>query len=202
MKLRNLVFWRQSGAANSPQPASQQPEPSGHPRSNVFALNARDLPADSSGIDPVTTDTSALMLPNARPRGLMNSPEIAEFFAANYFGLGRHNGAHYCTQAAQELGMEGIVARFQNAIAMRAANLEAEVGRLRNIEIQVAGVCATTSAQLQRAREHVERDIAVLREQSTLASARKGWVLEALNRYQMGFAKGLQEIVNGELLFH
>jgi hypothetical protein len=34
----------------------------------------------------------------------------------------------------------------------------------------------------------------------TLAEGGKGWVLEALNRYQMGFQKGMREAVEFELM--
>jgi hypothetical protein len=40
----------------------------------------------------------------------------------------------------------------------------------------------------------------VLREQIALADSGKGWVLEALNRYQIGFGKGVREAIDFELL--
>ncbi len=39
-----------------------------------------------------------------------------------------------------------------------------------------------------------------LREQFESAGQGKGWVLEALNRYQIGFGKGLREAIEFELL--
>jgi hypothetical protein len=58
----------------------------------------------------------------------------------------------------------------------------------------------STSGQLKLACEHTEREIAVLQHQIEKASEGKGWVLEALNRYQIGFHKGMREAVEFELL--
>ena len=41
-----------------------------------------------------------------------------------------------------------------------------------------------------------------LRDQQALAAGGQGWVLEALNRYQIGFGKGLREALEFQLLGH
>ena len=53
---------------------------------------------------------------------------------------------------------------------------------------------------LRLACEQAQREIAVLKEQHALAEQRKGWVLDALNRYQLGFDRGVREALDFELL--
>jgi len=92
------------------------------------------------------------------------------------------------------------VSRFQNALAELAEQKQAKADRLRNTQLQTEGLCNTTTAQLALACTRLERDMAVLREQIQRAADGKGWVLEALNRYQIGFGKGLREAVDFELI--
>jgi hypothetical protein len=139
--------------------------------------------------------------PNAPPAaGLMDAPELKAFFADNFFGLGRHNGSTYRNQEALAQGKQSMVSRFQNTAASLVEQRQAKIDRLSNMQLQTKGVCSTTTAQLNLARTRMERDMAVLREQITQAENGKGWVLEALNRYQIGFGKGLREAIDFELL--
>jgi hypothetical protein len=48
--------------------------------------------------------------------------------------------------------------------------------------------------------KNVERQIEILTEQIESANVQKGWILEALNRYQLGFMKGLNDVIEFELL--
>jgi len=130
----------------------------------------------------------------------MDTPELKDFFADNYFGLGRHNGSNYRTQEALMQGKQSLVSRFQNTLAQLVEQRQAKVDRLRNTQLQTEGLCATTTAQLDMACKRIERDMAVLRDQIEQAADGKGWILEALNRYQIGFGKGLREAVDFELL--
>ncbi len=136
----------------------------------------------------------------ARPQGLMDAPELKDFFAGNHFGLGRHNGAHFQTQEALALGRETLVAKFQNVLEIMVAHRLGKVDALRNMALQTAGVCATVTAQLNLACLRLERDMATLRVQSEQAAEHKGWALSALNEYQIGFGKGLREAVDFALL--
>ena len=132
--------------------------------------------------------------------GLMDTPELKAFFADNFFGLGRQNGCTYRTHEALVQGKQSMVSRFQNTVATLVEQRQSRVDRLSNMQLQTEGVCGTTTAQLVLARTRLERDMAVLRDQITLSECGKGWVLEALNRYQIGFGKGLREAIDFELL--
>jgi hypothetical protein len=132
--------------------------------------------------------------------GPMAAPELTQFFANNFFGLGRHNGSNYKTQEALDQGKALVVSKFQKAVSVVIDQIQAKADRLRNMELQTDGVCTTTTAQLVRACERYERDIGVLQTQIELASKHQGWVLSSLNEYQIGFGKGLREAVDAELL--
>jgi hypothetical protein len=167
------------------------------PLANVVQLptgSPFDSPAGLCG-----QSTPPVSMPN-QPRGLLEAPELQNFLADNHFGLGRHNGAQYKTQAALELGRQTLVAKFQNTIELLVAQRQAKVDALRNMALQTQGVCATVTSQLTLACQRLERDIETLHTQSELAAAGKGWVLRALNEYQIGFGKGLREAIDMELL--
>lgn len=135
-----------------------------------------------------------------RPRGLLDTPALQEFFAENHLGLGRHNGAQYKTAAAFELGRRNLISRFQNTLDLLISQKQAKIDLLQDMALQTKGVCQTVTSQLTLACQRIERDISVLLEQSELASDGKGWILRALNEYEIGFGKGLREAVDMELL--
>jgi hypothetical protein len=132
--------------------------------------------------------------------GLMAASELQAFFSINFFGLGRHNGSNYKTQDAQTLGKAALVAQFQNVVAGVISQKQAKVDGLRNMELQIDGVCSTATGQLRLACTRLERDMATLQTQMDLAIQSKGWVLAALNEYQIGFGKGLREAIDAEVL--
>lgn len=164
-----------------------------------------------------TTQTNVITLPTPEPqvnfapevqqsskpsqaKGLIGSELVKAFFDQNHFGLGRHNGTNYRTIDAMEFGRDGRIAEFRNAIRGTAEQTQAKIDRLTSTQIEAEGVCKATSARLSLAIIQLERDLKVLNEQSDLASEGKGWVLEALNRYQAGFVKGVREAVEAELI--
>lgn len=164
---------------------------------NVIHLPPRtslDMPA---GLDSPLSNSPAA---TPQPRGLLDAPELKAFFADNHFGLGRHNGANYTTQEALALGKQARVSKFQNAVAGIAQQKQARADRLCNTKLQTEGICCTTTEQLKLACTLLERDIAVLHDQINQAAEGKGWVLNALNEYQIGFAKGMREAIAFELL--
>ena len=172
-------------------------ENSGDLLSNVVQLPAGsplDVPAGLS--TPASTESSEV----AQPHGLFDAPELQSFFAENHFGLGRHNGALYKSHDALELGCQSLAARFQNTLELLVAQKQAKVDELRHMALQTQGMCATITGQLDFACQRLERDMATLQAQAELAGKGKGWVLRALNEYQIGFRKGLRESVDMALL--
>ena len=205
MNLRKILFWNTSPATDADDSVTT-PDlptvPAADALSNVIQLSARSPLDQPAGLE-VAEKKNLSAEPSAnpfQPTGLMDTPELKAFFTENFFGLGRHNGSLFRTQEALEQGKQGMVSRFQNCVAALVEQRQAKIDRLRNMHLQTEGVCATTTAQLELARTRLERDMAVLRDQIDQAENGKGWVLEALNRYQIGFGKGLREAIDFELL--
>lgn len=194
--LRKFSFWKSQSSETSVGRNAQIEHGSADALDNVVQMpvgSPLDAPA---GLAQLIAPPTAVQL----PQGLMDSPELKAFFADNHVGLGRHNGAHYQTQEALALGRETLVSRFQNALEVMVAQRQAKVDALRNMALQTAGVCTTVTSQLNLASQRLERDMATLQAQSEQAAQHKGWVLSALNEYQIGFGKGLREAVDFELL--
>lgn len=163
------------------------------PQSNVIPLPAPEV--------QTSAPPDAQSAPKQHSiRGQIGSELVKAFFDQNHFGLGRHNGANYRTLDAMEFGRSGRIAEFKNAIRGTVEQTQAKIDRLTSTQIEAEGVCKSTSARLALAVTQLERDLKVLNEQSDLAAEGKGWVLEALNRYQAGFVKGMREAVEAELI--
>ena len=176
---------------------NQHTESSIDPISNVIRLapgTPLEVPAGLSSQPPAVAPKVI------QPRGLMAAPELQAFFADTHFGLGKHNGAQYKNQDALELGCRNLVSKFQNTLELLIAQKQARVDGLHNMALQTQGVCSTMTEQLNLACQRLERDMATLHGQSTLSADGKGWVLSALNEYQIGFRKGLREAIDMELM--
>jgi hypothetical protein len=65
---------------------------------------------------------------------------------------------------------------------------------------EVGALSPSMAAQLGLAIEQTRRELNVLTEQLAFAEQRRGWVLDALNRYRLGFDRGVREALDYELL--
>ena len=210
MNLQKMIFWNasHSDAPETDPSASSSDEIKPLPSQVLAAAgsNVISLPSASSLDTPAglnfdfTNSGAPAKVPPTPVRGLMDAPELKAFFDCNHFGLGRHNGANYRTQEALVLGKEGLVSTFQNMVALLVEKRQARLARLTDQIIQTKAFCNTTTGRLEHAKENLNREILMLRDQSDKAGEGKGWVLESLNLYQIGFGKGLNEAIEYELL--
>lgn len=203
MNIRNFKFWNAAPVTQN-VPDTQATADGPDAPSNVVQLSLGS-PVDAPvGLASETTESAQPGTQSAQKAsisaGLMAASELKGFFASNFFGLGRHNGAHYKTQDAQTQGKAMLVSQFQNAVAVVISQKQAKVDGLRNMELQTVGVCNTATGQLRLACTRLERDMATLQTQIDLAAQGKGWVLAALNEYQIGCVKGLREAIDAEVL--
>jgi hypothetical protein len=211
MNLRKVMFWKQSAATAPAMPTNAlAPLPAGDSAADSADLggwhSAKVIPMPRPEGAAVLGDMPALEeFEKAAPapqrfRGLMNAPELESFFKTNQFGFGRHHGSHYRTQEALDRGLLAVVTGFQNIVADLAERRQARMAKLQQKRQEVATLSATMAETLRLACDQVEREIKVLTEQHALAEQRKGWVLDALNRYQLGFDRGVREALDFELL--
>ena len=131
---------------------------------------------------------------------VLDSPELKVFFQQNHFGIGRHHGSVSRTQHSLELGKRNIVSSFQNVLHELFERSRVRHQRLHLKSLETVGLCDVTSSMLDFAKETVQRDMDLLSEQISLAENGRGWVLEALNSYQIGFGKGVREAIDFELI--
>jgi hypothetical protein len=202
MQLSNLKFWQrdleQNSASVIPPVVSEEV-----PNQNVAETRLEtplDNPTGISGVLP-TSDTMYINI-RARPvsSGPMTAAPINEFFSRNFVNYGRYAGATQRSNEALALGLAAVMSQFQNAISLVISEKRSKLDNLHNVAAQSEGVSDIVSTQLHLAREKLERDISVLREQLELADQRRGWILSALNEYRIGFDRGLREAVDAEIL--
>lgn len=153
---------------------------------------AEPLASSGAGVDSRDEVGGAARAPRG---GLLDEPELRDFFALNHFGLGRHNGAAYRTREALDRGRQALIARFQNSVERLAQRREVQLRRLQDMLIEIQGVSDTTSRRVSQAVACLERDQATLTEQLTSSTEARGWVAQAVYDYETGFAKGLYEAV-------
>ncbi len=212
MNLKKAMFWRRPDASATPLVL---PEPA------VRGVSAADL--SMTGTEPKEPAAGATVIPLVRPgatspehpvqdefdqppvqttkvKGLMNAPELEAFFKTNQFAFGRHHGSHYRTQEALDRGLLTVVTGFQNIVADLAERRQSRMAKLLQTQQEVATLSPAMAEKLRLACEQTQREIDVLTEQRALAEQRKGWVLDALNRYQLGFDRGVREALDFELL--
>jgi hypothetical protein len=195
MNLRKLFKWNKSEELKTTALAT--PEITQN-NSNMVSLPLTEINIEEKD-NPL--DSSLALKPKLSPiKGLMNAEEITTFFNENYFGLGRHNGSNFRTQEALDLGKRSLISKFQNTLADLLESKQARINKLQNQLVAIEGISASMTQQLKLACEHVEREINVLQDQIESAGNQKGWVLEALNRYQIGYMRGLNEAIEFEFL--
>jgi hypothetical protein len=132
--------------------------------------------------------------------GVLDSIELKDFFKQAHFQLGRHNGSVYRTQTSLELGKKNIISEFQNILHELNERNKVKHQKLHLKLLETVGLCDVTSTMLEFAKESVQKDMNLLYEQISFAENGRGWVLEALNAYQIGFGKGVREAIDFELI--
>lgn len=192
MKLSKLKFWGDQTVSEVLPPAAAQSD---------TLNNVVQLPVSSALDKPMGLDSSELILPQAKtPIGPMSAEEIKAFFAYDYVAQGRYVGAVYKTNETLDHGKSVLIAHFQNAVSQVIDQKQAKVDGLRSMEVQTSGVSEVVTYQLRLACTRLERDIGTLVAQRELALEGKGWILSALNEYQIGFGKGMRAAIDAELL--
>jgi hypothetical protein len=212
MNLKKAMFWRRDDSSATPL-VMPEPASGGAPAADLSIAGTEPKePAASATVIPLVRPSATslehpvqdeFVQPPVQPvkvKGLMNAPELEAFFKTNQFGFGRHHGSQYRTQEALDRGLLAVVTSFQNIVADLAERRQARVDKLQQSRQEVATLSPTMAETLRLACEQAQREIAVLKEQHTLAEQRKGWVLDALNRYQLGFDRGVREALDFELL--
>jgi hypothetical protein len=191
------MFSRSTVMTQDSAPAPITPAPL-EASNNVVQLSPQQQSPD--GFNARLDNDTAAPVRSTQPRGLLDAPELKAFFSENHFGLGRHNGSNYRTQEALELGQRTLVSQFQNVLAELIERRQAKIDRLTDKTLETEGLCSITTGRLREACTRLDREMAVLQEQFSNSGERKGWILEALNRYQIGFGKGMREAIEFELL--
>jgi hypothetical protein len=214
MNLKRVMFWRPPVASESKQ-ASRSDAPMALPsRAEPQSVFRETEPGHVAQVIPLPAGTASsnpeVALPgdrfadspppHVRIQGLLNAPELEAFFKTNQFGFGRHHGTRYRSLEALDRGLDAIAAEFRHIVSGLAERRQAKIDRLQLVSQEVATLSDAMAGQVNLALEHTQRELAALREQAQLAEQRKGWVLDALNRYRLGFDRGVRDALDFELL--
>jgi hypothetical protein len=218
MKLRKLFFRDSASASAAPQGLSArelESTPSDASR-DAGRTSAEDVVADNVVLlhpagrveaAPSQSDASQAWPPVTEPasavryRGLLDDPEIAGFLAHSYWAFGRSHGTRAQSQHALELELEAVTAKFQNVLLAVAAKRQSKLHRARHYRLETQGGNPTLTAQLELAEANHLRDIEELEVQAGLAVQRKGWVLQAVNQFRLGFDQGVREHLEFHQIF-
>jgi hypothetical protein len=187
LQQHNLISQVGAGVENESQPAN---------KSNVIPLmTSPDL------FQQYDADNEKI-IKTLPAKSLINTTEIKSFFEINYYGLGRNNGSNFRTQDALELGKKSLVSKFQNILDGLLESEYSKINKLKNKMAEIEGLSLPMTQQFKQTCEHVEYEIGILKLQIALAETQKGWVLEALSRYHIGYMKGINDAINFEDLVY
>lgn len=214
MNLNRLRFWKNPTATDkTPSPAddkgNQTPGSAAQSSATVVPLRRDDpKPSDEDHVPDADTaapphgmeTTERLATPVVRFRGLLNLPELERFFEDNYFAYGHHAGIRFRSAEALSLGLDAITAKFQNTLVDLVERRRTKLNRIQSEIISAEALNPTMTARLRLGAEQLEAEMALLDEQIRLAADRKGWVLDAVNRYRLGFDRGMHKALEFELL--
>lgn len=206
MNLGKFKFWDHKNSSNTTgaidsNNTNQTKERSG---GNVYAFNSYidSAPqARNDGLDDKWLIEASKKRDNF-PKGLLAEESLQKFFNNNYFGLGQHNGLNFQSGEAEELGIASIISKFLNVLDALIDKRRARISQITHSAIQVNGQSSVVGQQLENLKNELTREIQLLETQTKLASEKKGWIVQALNLYQLGFSKGIREAVDVQVFFN
>lgn len=217
MNLNRLRFWKprtvssntaalEGEAGGETAAEAAQPSPTviqlrpDSPGANFIDADDNATDGDSDSPSFGTGAPDRLATPAIRFRGMFNSPDLDRFFQDRYFAYGKYAGIRYKSAEALAQGLDALIAKFQNILVNLIERRRAKLNRLQSVIISTETVNATMTARLRLGVRQLEDEMALLGEQIRLATDRKGWVLDALNQYRLGFDRGMYEALESELL--
>jgi hypothetical protein len=133
-------------------------------------------------------------------KGLKDAPEMEAFFSQPFFNFGRYHGSRHRSHEALTAGLNDLTSGLQNLLSDLIERRQVLDNRIQLEILGVETVSESLAKQLRLRSEQLKGEVANLRSQIELADQRKGWVLAALNQYQLGFDRGVREAVAFELL--
>lgn len=170
---------------------------------NDFGSNVIPLPTPSLSEREITNEINLPFQESPTPvrfRGLLNTPELEDFFQKNFFGFGRHNGSKFRSLEILEQEKQSIVSQFQNKLVELIERKQEKIKKLENEIIGIEGISLAMCDQLKLACKHLHRDIDLLSEQIEAATNSKGWILDPLQRYHNGYTIGIREAIAFDLI--
>lgn len=211
MKLRNLFARRidppalshaslEELAAPAGNAESASPRPTDSAPDNVVPLrNATAAPVEAAQPD-VGSDWPPPIERSPAPAfpGLLETREVAAFLGRGHGMSGFRYATRRQSQQALELELDVLTAEFQNVLRAVIAQRHAKRDQALHYKAETGGGSATITERLDITVAALGRDIQALEEQVELAGQRKGWVLQAVNEFRLGFDQG----VRSHLDFH
>ena len=128
--------------------------------------------------------------------GLFDSPELKNFYTQNFFSRGRHNGVNFGHQGSLSMGEQSIIADFERVLNKMTSSRVAKLNEMnRHIE-SVPEKFKGLADQVKGQSNIVMLEIDELSDQVVSCKSGQGWVLDAITKYNLGFAQGKELAIN------
>ncbi|MEJ8849195.1 hypothetical protein [Variovorax rhizosphaerae] len=200
--IHDAVF-KESAAPQTSAPDAASEPGTDTPSSSAAAAQAQPQAAGSLAAAPDTDhdgDAQQQQASMQPPVGMLREPEIKDFFAHNYYGFGRHHGSRCGTRQAMDLGKQEIAADFQLVLSAMIERRLSKRDRVNTEILKIESFSDELTARLRLTIEHLDRQVGVLEYQATLAEQGQGWVQAALNKFHLGFDRGVTDALDFDLL--
>lgn len=123
---------------------------------------------------------------------------IGHFLARDYQLLGQEEGFDYHSADYLKAARRRIRAEF--LVLLDKVQLEnREQGRqIKNRMVELEDIAPDMYRQLELRLEETQRVLDVLDHQKVLAANEEGWLMQALNAYQVGYLRGVQDRLDSD----
>lgn len=131
---------------------------------------------------------------------ILSSHGVVTFLNESHYGIGRHNGSNYKSREGLDLGKKLLVSRFQNILV----NLvdERKIKRMALMDQMTVSdnLSELMTRRFRQACDYLNNEIEIIQSQIKLTDNNSGWIAECLNKYELGYLRGVNDAIDFESL--
>ena len=118
---------------------------------------------------------------------------IEEFINRDYYNQGFEDGYQYHSKEIMDQTIRKIISEYIFLLDRLIDEKESEITQLEIHRSNVEGLSDRTTEQLQTKKAAFENNIVTLRTQKELASQKEGWIMVAVNVFELAYKQGMEK---------
>jgi hypothetical protein len=138
---------------------------------------------------------------NSSVNTILSTHEVVAFLNESHYGMGRYNGSNYKSREGLELGKKLLVSRFQNILVNLIDQRKIKCMTLIDQMAVSENLNDLMTRRFRQACDYLNNEIEIIQSQIKLAEDNSGWISECINKYELGYLRGVNDAINFESLF-